>query len=101
MKRANDLQELHGSRFKVTINGHCVDAVEGETVIGVLQAIDLRGFSKNDHGVTTGGYCWMGVCHNCLVKIDGLYKRRACQTVVVPGMKIETNVNRFDDMGVR
>ncbi|WP_407586931.1 2Fe-2S iron-sulfur cluster-binding protein [Pseudomonas aeruginosa] len=37
-----------------------------------------------------------GVCHCCLVAIDGRPKRRACQTVVRPGMRVETESNRFD-----
>jgi hydrogen cyanide synthase HcnA len=37
----------------------------------------------------------MGVCQCCLVKINGRHKRRACQTVVRDGMRVETQVNRI------
>jgi len=39
----------------------------------------------------------MGVCHCCLVSINGRPKRRACQTVVQPGMQVETLSNRITE----
>lgn len=100
IKRKFDVQELCGPRFTVDIDGRSVIAAEGETVISILNAIGIRGFSQNDHRLPAAGYCWMGVCQSCLVKIDGRYKRRACQTIARPGMRIETNVNRISDMGL-
>jgi hydrogen cyanide synthase HcnA len=98
--RQNDIQQLQGPRFHITVNGCSVQTVPGETVISALAAIGLRGFSENNHRQRTGGYCWMGICHSCVVRIDGLYNRRACQTLVRPGMCIETNVNRLNDTGL-
>lgn len=100
LHRVYDIQQLHGLQFTVTVNNKRVCVAEGETVISALSAVGLRAFSTNDHRNASGGYCWMGVCHNCLVKIDGRYKRRACQTIVKPGMTIETNVNRISDGGL-
>lgn len=100
LHRKHDIQQLRGTQFTVTVNNQLVGVAEGETVISVLSALGLRAFSTNDHCNTGGGYCWMGICHNCLVKIDGRYKRRACQTVVKPGMTIETNANRIGDGGL-
>ena len=33
-------------------------------------------------------FCFMGVCHECLVEIDGRPNQQACVTVVKPGMCI-------------
>ncbi|HEK0904000.1 TPA: cyanide-forming glycine dehydrogenase subunit HcnA, partial [Pseudomonas aeruginosa] len=78
------------------LNGQPVAAAAGETVLNVLNAVGLRRLARNDHGQASGAFCGMGVCHCCLVAIDGRPKRRACQTVVRPGMRVETESNRFD-----
>ncbi len=33
-------------------------------------------------------YCFMGVCHECLVEIDGIPNQQACLIEVKAGMKI-------------
>lgn len=33
-------------------------------------------------------YCFMGVCHECLVEIDGIPNQQACLIEVKEGMKI-------------
>ena len=63
-------------------------------MLSVLNAVGVRQLSPNDHGEMKGAYCGMGVCYCCLVKIDGRHKRRACQTLVQPGMSVETGTNR-------
>lgn len=80
----------------IHLNGQPVAAAAGETVLNVLNAVGLRRLARNDHGQASGAFCGMGVCHCCLVAIDGRPKRRACQTVVRPGMRVETESNRFD-----
>lgn len=79
----------------VHINGQAVTAAIGETVLSVIQSLGVRQIARNDHDQITGAYCGMGVCQCCLVKINGRHKRRACQTVVRDGMRIETQVNRI------
>ncbi len=66
----------------IHLNGQPVAAAAGETVLNVLNAVGLRRLARNDHGQASGAFCGMGVCHCCLVAIDGRPKRRACQTVV-------------------
>ncbi|USV22554.1 (2Fe-2S)-binding protein [Pseudomonas aeruginosa] len=72
----------------IHLNGQPVAAAAGETVLNVLNAVGLRRLARNDHGQASGAFCGMGVCHCCLVA--------ACQTVVRPGMRVETESNRFD-----
>lgn len=76
MDRINDIQALEGGTFRVAVDGREVEVAPGEPVIAVLNAVGLRGFSRNTHGV-----------HGC----------RACQTIVQPGMRIDTGTNRFED----
>ncbi|CRI59801.1 (2Fe-2S)-binding protein [Pseudomonas sp. CCOS 191] len=97
MERFHDIQPLQQPDISVHVNGKSVSAVHGETVLSVLNAVGLRQVARNDHGQLSGAYCGMGICHCCLVQIDGRPKRRACQTIVKPGMHIETEVNRVHE----
>ncbi|MDP6968204.1 MAG: (2Fe-2S)-binding protein [Gammaproteobacteria bacterium] len=36
--------------------------------------------------------CMMGVCYECLMKIDGVGNQRSCQTLVRQGMVIERQI---------
>ncbi|AXE31201.1 (2Fe-2S)-binding protein [Chromobacterium phragmitis] len=101
LHRSHDIQTLQGPTLTIHINDQPVAAASGETVLSVLSAVGLRQVSRNDSKQVAGSYCGMGVCHCCLVKIDGRHKRRACQTVVRPGMKVETASNRIDSEGLR
>ena len=94
LKRQYDIQPLRQADMSILVNGQPVNAAQGETVLSVLNSVDVRQLSRNDHGRMTGAYCGMGVCYCCLVNIDGRHKRRACQTVVKPGMQVETGINR-------
>jgi len=100
IQRSSDLQPIAGDGFTITVNGRQVPVAEGESLLGVLAAAGETGFSRNDHGHAAGAYCGMGVCHCCTVKVDGAHKRRACQTIVHPGMRVETGVNRMDELGL-
>lgn len=93
MERTLDIQPLPAEQISLSINGTAVTAVPGETVLSVLNAVGVRQLALNDHGQISGAFCGMGVCHCCLVAIDGRPKRRACQTLVRAGMRVETQVN--------
>ncbi|MDF0605800.1 (2Fe-2S)-binding protein [Neisseriaceae bacterium TC5R-5] len=101
LHRNHDIQPLQGEMLTIYIDGHAVPAAEGETVLSVLSAVGLRQVSRNDNQQLAGSYCGMGVCHCCQVRIDGRYKRRACQTVVRSGMSVETASNRLNTEGLR
>ena len=95
LDRTFDIQPLTQADMTVHINGQPVSAAIGETVLSVIQSLGVRQVARNDHDQISGAYCGMGVCQCCLVKINGRHKRRACQTVVRDGMRIETRVNRI------
>lgn len=95
LDRMFDIQPLPRADMTVHINGQPVSAALGETVLSVIQSLGLRQVARNDHDQISGAYCGMGVCQCCLVRINGRHKRRACQTLVRDGMRVETQVNRI------
>lgn len=73
-----------------TIDGQAVDAVEGEMVAGVLARLDpLYARTNPVSGDRRAPYCMMGVCFECLVKIDGESSVQSCLVPVREGMKVE------------
>ncbi|MGN8277964.1 cyanide-forming glycine dehydrogenase subunit HcnA [Pseudomonas sp. SMV71] len=97
LRRKFDIQPLARADMTVCLDGQVVQAAEGETVLTVIQSLGQRQVARNDHDQLSGAYCGMGVCQCCLVKIDGRHKRRACQSLVRPGMRIETRSNRITE----
>jgi glycine/D-amino acid oxidase-like deaminating enzyme len=72
-----------------TFAGASLRAVPGETVAAALIAHGVLAQGSAKDGAPRGHYCGMGVCHDCLVAIDGRAGQRACLTKVEPGMTIE------------
>ena len=76
----------------IFVNGHPVNAFLGESVHAALLAAGIRVFRKTPkRGHARGIFCGMGVCYDCLVKIDGRPNQRACMELVADGMRIETD----------
>ncbi|MCB1757585.1 MAG: (2Fe-2S)-binding protein [Gammaproteobacteria bacterium] len=73
----------------VVIDGKTVQVPAGETVAAAVLA---TGGTMREHPVSgrpRSAYCMMGVCFECLMRIDGLANRQACMTRVREGMRIE------------
>ena len=70
-------REANGKAFFFAYDGAEIAAYPGETVAGALIA----------SGVVTL-FCGMGICHDCLVTIDGTPNRRACMERARSGMVV-------------
>lgn len=80
-----------GKHIQISVDGKTLPAYEGETVAAVLMANDIATFRlTREHKRPRGLYCGMGVCYDCLVRVDGVDNVRACMTAVADGMVVET-----------
>jgi glycine/D-amino acid oxidase-like deaminating enzyme len=87
-----------------TFEGRPFLAREGETVAAALiaQGELIHSFAKD--GAPRGPYCGMGLCHDCIVTIDGRIGMRGCLTKVKPGMAVQrqavsaTSLSGFVDL---
>lgn len=78
-----------GARVRFTFDGVEVEAAAGDTVAAALIAAGHRDLSPSAvTGVPRGPYCLMGVCFDCMVRIDGAPYRQACMTEVASGMDV-------------
>ncbi len=83
-----------GSAWARTVSfrfdGELLTAREGETLAAALYAQGRRTLrmSRDDSG-PRGAFCFMGVCQECVVSIDGRLTE-ACRTPVHNGLVVES-----------
>ncbi len=73
-----------------TFNKQKYKAKEGDSIANALFANDIL-INRRTFGKKTprGSFCFMGVCFECLVKINGTGGIQACKTKLLDGMEIE------------
>lgn len=75
----------------ITIDGASFEARAGDSVAAALLAAGHAASRVTAvSGAPRGAYCLMGVCFECLVRIDGVDNRQGCLVEVSDGMSIET-----------
>jgi len=75
---------------RLSVDGRPVEARAGDTVAAALLAagvLDCRDSAVG--GVPRAPYCLMGVCFDCLVRIDGVDNCQGCLVPVREGMRVE------------
>lgn len=85
------LPDTAGRPVAITVDGMAVEARAGDSVAAALLAaghVACRTTPVSE--APRGPYCLMGACFDCLVTIDGVPDQQACQVIVVPGMRVET-----------
>lgn len=74
-----------------TFNATPITASAGDSVAAALLAAGIRVCRTTPvSGAPRGPYCMMGVCFECLVRIDGVGNRQGCLVPVREGMMVET-----------
>jgi D-hydroxyproline dehydrogenase subunit gamma len=76
--------------FTISVNGVETLAYPGETLATVLLAAGWKIFRHTSlSGQPRGMFCGMGLCHDCLVTVNGQPNVRACHTPAQPGDVVE------------
>lgn len=83
-------RQKDGATVTIEFEGHVLRVPAAITV-----AAAVLGHAGKQHtrrspvsGQERAPYCFMGVCHECLVEIDGIANQQACLIEVEEGMKI-------------
>lgn len=80
-----------GRKITLQVDGRACAAHQGETVHAALTAGGIRILRvAGKTGESRGVFCGMGICYECRVTIDGIPDQRACMTLALDGMQIET-----------
>jgi aerobic-type carbon monoxide dehydrogenase small subunit (CoxS/CutS family) len=89
--RRLNLSLRRGRRVTFSYNGQTVTAYEGETFATALIAAGHWVFQRTAKSAASRGvHCNIGVCHPCLIILDGKRNVRACQTPVSEGCQVKT-----------
>ena len=79
----------NGKIVYLQFDGEVITAFDGDNLAAALLRsgkVVFRTAAKDD---PRGPYCMMGVCFECLVKIDGRPNQQACQISVHDGMIVQ------------
>ena len=86
-------------RLSITFNGRALEARAGETVLAALVAHGQIAQCTGKDGAPRGAFCGMGVCHDCLVTIDGQASQRACMIKARDGQTVVSQKAGAFDVG--
>lgn len=84
-----DKKLIRGPEVEIVVDGRPVKAFCGETVATALLSAG-HWVCQTQEDRPLGVFCNIGVCHGCLMTINGVSGVRACQTEVAEGLKVET-----------
>lgn len=76
-------------RVTFTLDGAPAEALAGDTLLTaiLINAGHVRTSEFGDG--RRAGFCWMGACQDCLVRVEGLGRVRACTTPLEAGMAVQ------------
>ncbi|GAA1061150.1 (2Fe-2S)-binding protein [Agromyces bracchium] len=77
--------------IRITVDGEPVQGREGQTIAGVLVGAGRTAWRTAQTG-GRGVFCGIGVCHDCLVSVNGVEGVRACRREAVDGDRVEREV---------
>jgi predicted molibdopterin-dependent oxidoreductase YjgC len=85
------LSDRASSEVTFIFDGRLITASAGDSVAAALLAAGVRACRTTPvSGAPRGPYCMMGVCFECLVRIDGMDNRQGCLVTVQEGMRVES-----------
>jgi len=77
------------SWLTVTVDGVPVRVREGDSVAAAVLLAGNKVYRRTLVGNRPRNpFCWMGVCFDCLVEIDGVANRQGCLVAAREGMRI-------------
>ena len=79
-----------GSEIRIEIDGATTIAAEGQTIAALLISLGIPAWRLTRGGEARGVFCGIGVCHDCVVAVDGMTSAKACLTPVREGMRVFT-----------
>ena len=74
-----------------TFNNIKYEAKEGDSVAVSLFENNILANRKTHQKTQRGSFCYMGVCFECLVNIDGKKSLQSCKVEIKEGMEIHEN----------
>ncbi len=80
---------VRGDPIEFFVDGHPVKAYRGETIASALMNAGYF-VSRTLNAKPMGVYCNIGVCHSCVMTVNGISSVRICKTPVTDGCRVES-----------
>ena len=77
-----------GEQIEFYLDGQPLKAFKGETIAAALMASGHM-VARTIDSQPLGVYCNIGVCHSCLMTVNGVKSVRTCRAQVTEGCKVE------------
>jgi predicted molibdopterin-dependent oxidoreductase YjgC len=77
-----------------TLDGRACTGLEGDTVLTAILTQGERLRESDFSDAPRAGFCLMGACQDCWVRLESGERLRACTTMLVPGMHVRTGARR-------
>lgn len=78
-----------GEQVRFYFDGKPLTAFKGETIATALMAAG-HPVARTIDSQPLGVYCNIGICHSCLMTVNGVKSVRTCRTLVTDGCRVET-----------
>ena len=78
----------HGCEVAMEVEGRPVEGLAGESLMAALLRAGHWRFRHARDGAWRAPFCGTGVCHDCLVEVDGRRGQRACLAKVADGLRV-------------
>ena len=88
--RFRRLDETDRALVRLTVDGHAITALEGDTLMVAMLTSGLTLRDAEFGPERRAGFCLMGACQDCWVRDDEGNRLRACSTEVTGGLSITT-----------
>jgi hypothetical protein len=88
---AGGLRGDSGGGLRVFFDGEELRGSPGQTIAAVLMSAGKRIWRHTSRRREPRGlFCGMGVCFDCLVRVDGRPNVRACRALAADAMRVDT-----------
>lgn len=84
------LAETHRAPLQFTLDGRDASALAGDTLLTAILLHARRVRDSEFGGGPRAGFCLMGACQDCWVRLSDGTRVRACSTLVEAGMRVLT-----------
>ena len=76
-------------RLGITVDGAAVEARRGDTLLTAILASGLGWLRTSEFGDgKRAGFCLMGACQDCWLRVEGRGTVRGCTTLAEDGMRV-------------
>lgn len=76
------------------LDGQPARALAGDTVLTAVLTHASRLRRTEFSGAPRAGFCMMGACQDCWVRLEDGTRLRACSTFIAPGMRVLTSAGQ-------